>query len=503
MPALLVLVLPFISLLMLAAIFTLWERATCISTALRRSWYGFLIGTFSGFGYYGVSLYWLGNAFIAPHESGHSLRSILGGTAAMLIFVPWWSIAMSLAAFLRSFAGASALSAALIWTVCMSMADTLLGDILFGIPLGPLSAVLFGSPSSMIFAYVGLFGANFIMLLSASLAVTAISSCAVSIKPPMAIVALSLTLTVPALLPAPMRKTAAIGSDSPVVAVVQPAGAQRIRPTYFDRVSWMDDLNRLMSTPDAKRSRIVVLPELSLPFDPDLEPADDLVTLLQIPSPSTFVLYGHYHTAISDAASEFYATTNRISIAQGGAVLGVYDKAYPVPFGEFMPAPFRWLGFKPFTGTAEGLEAGSQIKTWRLGADVPAFGILICYEAALSGAVMRETRDAEWLINPTSEVMLGDSLGPALVLQYARIRALETGKPIYRAAQTGWSAIIDGSGAVVRALPPKESGVIAAPIPERRRTVFSEIGYIPLYAGWIICVLATIFRRMVSSRGRA
>lgn len=493
---------PALSILALSALFAIWLLATHSRDLSRRVWAGFLIGTIAGFGYFGTCLYWLGNAFLAPDEEGYTVVAYLGEFAALLVFVPWWSLAMGLAGALRHYSE-GILRTALVWTLCMSLADTLLGDIFYNIPLGPISAVIFGSLASSLFSYVGLFGVNFVMLFSAAIGV----SCLLRFPGPAVIRSLSavgwwtLTLTFPALLPTPAIKSLVSGPNAPVIAVAQPAGAQRIRPTFFDRQAWMDDLRRLLADPAAQHSRVVVLPELAIPFDPNLDPSEDLKSLLRIAAPGTTVLYGHYNTVIDSGSDGYYPTTNRMSVTQDGKLVGIYDKAYPVPFGEFMPIPIRWLGFPPFTGTASGLQAGSSISTWSVAPDIPPFAILICYESALSGAVVRETADADWIVNPSSETMLRESLGPALVLLYSRIRALETGKPIYRAAQTGWSAIIDGTGDLVSSIPPLVPGVISAPLPNGRTTVFSIVGYLPLYAAWFIIALAIIFLERRSNRG--
>lgn len=497
-----VVVLPFASVVALTAIFLVWAAVTAPDregrAAAARN--GLWIGATSGLGYFSVGTYWLGHAFLYPDDTGYTLRAFIGGAGAMLILFPWWAASMALTGALRArLCRGSIWSAALLWAVGMSVADVLLEDLIFGISLGPISQVLLDTPMSLVFPYAGLYGGNMLLLLSAALAGASMASLTLprALRPIGAIAGWSLlsapmTLPLPAVIPR---------TDSPTIAVVQPAGAQRIRPTYFDRASWMADLDRLMSAPEAQRSAVIVLPEGAIPFDPALdESPQDLFDLLGRAPATTTVLYGYYHTVTSPDAHGSYPTSNRVAISRNGQLLGAYDKTHLVPFGEFMPFPFNWLGFSAMTTTSTGLMTGSRVETWNTG-DVPPFSIIICYESALSGALSRETPDAEWYANPTSEVMLRDSLGAAVVARYARIRALETGKPIYRAAQTGWSEIVDSNGAVLASIPMHVSGVISAPLPPMRQTTFASTGYWPLYALWIALMGAALLLGRKSSRG--
>jgi apolipoprotein N-acyltransferase len=433
-----------------------------------------------GAGYYGVSLYWLGHAFLAPDEI-YSTKAFFGEAASMLLFVPWWVAAMGFATVVRPLLAAqSSIAAALLWSVSMSIADTLLADIAYQIPLAPIASVLIDTPYDALISGFGILGANFILL-----AFAACLTCLLLNPSAYAVGALIASTVVPLVAPAPRLLSSPKG-QAPVVSVVQPAGEQRIRPTYFDRASWMADLERGVRDAAAVHPSVIVLPELSLPYDPALEmETDDLQALLEAVPQGTALLFGYYSTEFDD---ETFSSMNRMVGWQQGREVMAYDKAHLVPFGEFVPAPLADLGFPVLTGPSSGLSSGQKIATWTLDT-LPPFSVLICYEALLTGAVWRETTDAEWLINATSEVMLRDTLGPYLNLQYTRIRAVETGKPIFRAAATGWTSIIDSDGSILAALPREVAGTLSNVIPDRRLTFFTVAGYYPLYLSWVACLL--------------
>ncbi len=95
---------------------------------------------------------------------------------------------------------------------------------------------------------------------------------------------------------------------------------------------------------------------------------------------------------------------------------------------------------------------------------LPPFSPLICYEVIFPGRVAGEPRPA-WLLNITNDAWFSVSAGPHQHLAAARLRAVEEGLPLARAAQTGISAVFDARGGLVARLGLGEAGAIAAPLP--------------------------------------
>lgn len=132
-------------------------------------------------------------------------------------------------------------------------------------------------------------------------------------------------------------------------------------------------------------------------------------------------------------------------VTLGGNEVEIYSKQHLVPFGEYLPMRwlfefFRHLVTIPMSDLSPG--EGPSVVTLK---GVPT-GVSICYEAAYGEEILRALPRAELLINVTNDAWFGDSFAPHQHLQIARTRALETGRYMARAANTGISAIIDPKG---------------------------------------------------------
>ena len=84
----------------------------------------------------------------------------------------------------------------------------------------------------------------------------------------------------------------------------------------------------------------------------------------------------------------------------------------------------------------------------------------ICYEDAFGEEIIRSLPDATLLVNISNVAWFGDSLAPAQHLQIAQIRALETGRMMLRATNTGMTAIVDTHGTIQSVLPPFTRGAL-------------------------------------------
>jgi apolipoprotein N-acyltransferase len=122
----------------------------------------------------------------------------------------------------------------------------------------------------------------------------------------------------------------------------------------------------------------------------------------------------------------------------------------------------------------DGFEAGlaepQPIETPR----APAFLPLICYEIIFPGRVADQRRRPGWFVNVTNDAWFGNSTGPYQHLHQARIRAVEEGIPVIRAANTGISAVIDPFGRVLSQLGLGETGVIDHALPSAISATFYE-----------------------------
>jgi len=125
---------------------------------------------------------------------------------------------------------------------------------------------------------------------------------------------------------------------------------------------------------------------------------------------------------------------------------------------------------------------------------------LICYEAIFPGVVAPGDDRPGWIVNVTNDGWFGISTGPYQHLQQARVRAIEQGLPLVRAANTGISAVIDPVGRIVARLGLGIEGVLDSSLPSAiRPTVYARVGDIPA-AVIIAAALLLIIRRRVAKR---
>jgi apolipoprotein N-acyltransferase len=107
---------------------------------------------------------------------------------------------------------------------------------------------------------------------------------------------------------------------------------------------------------------------------------------------------------------------------------------------------------------------------------LPPIAGLICYEAIFPSAIVQGTERPGLIVNITNDGWFGNTTGPRQHLQQSRVRAVEEGLPLVRAANNGISAMIDAHGRVVASLDLNVQGVIDAPIP--------PVAAPPPYARW-------------------
>ena len=171
-------------------------------------------------------------------------------------------------------------------------------------------------------------------------------------------------------------------------------------------------------------------------------------------------------------------------------IVNRYDKIQLVPFGEYVPLS-GVIGF--VRGWAEfiaDLEPGSRSVVFS-GPPAP-FGTVICYEGIFPALVRRFVRDgARFMVNMTNDGWFGRTAGPLQHLAMYPLRAVEHRVSVVRAANTGVSAVIAPSGAIVRSLPLYVRGTLVERVPLRRvETLYTRFGDWLPYLSLAVTVLA-------------
>lgn len=178
-----------------------------------------------------------------------------------------------------------------------------------------------------------------------------------------------------------------------------------------------------------------------------------------------------------------------------------YDKRRLVPFGEWFPVPSfvrEWmrLASLPYSDITPGA------------ADQPALpvgkhkiGTTICYEDAYGSEQLQVLREATLLVNVTNDAWFGDSTAAPQHLEISRMRALEAGRPLLRAANDGISAIINPLGAVSATLPRFQPGVLTGVVqPHSGLTPYARTGNYPVISLTIMLLLLGVLLEQRSRR---
>ena len=171
-----------------------------------------------------------------------------------------------------------------------------------------------------------------------------------------------------------------------------------------------------------------------------------------------------------------------VVIDKTGTVLATYDKASLVPWGEYVPYNdfIRQTPLKKYFFDFSRLAAGPGVRTLRVG-KLPAFSPVICYESIFSGAVLPEDDRPDFLMFISNDAWTAGSAGPLQSFSFTRLRAIEEGLPVLRAANIGVSAVFDPYGRELQRLGMNKTGVISTQLPKAlSSTIFSHHGNAPL-----------------------
>lgn len=210
----------------------------------------------------------------------------------------------------------------------------------------------------------------------------------------------------------------------------------------------------------------LIWPESAFPFLLAHTPPA-LAALADLLPPGTTFLTGAMHAEADPGRPGGLRVYNSLYVMDDEAdILAIYHKTHLVPFGEFLPFQdtMEAIGIAQLTGIRGGFSAGLGPRFMRA-PGVPPFAPLICYEIIFPSAVLDGGERPQWLLNVTNDGWFGNSTGPYQHLQQARVRAVEEGLPLVRAANTGVSAVVDPYGRVRDSLPLNVAGIIDSGLP--------------------------------------
>ena len=284
----------------------------------------------------------------------------------------------------------------------------------------------------------------------------------------------------------------------PIIRIVQPNITQATKwDVALIRQHFEKTLTLTARTPEGGRPSLILWPESAVTFPIDM--ADEArLEIARVAGAE--VALGSLRVDGGPDAVEIEPLRWRNSLfllGQDGALSKPFDKVHLVPFGEYLPfeSILSQMGILAIAQRGAGIVPGESTVVLTP-QHAPAFAPLICYEMIFPGEVMAASEGADWLALVTNDAWFGDWAGPIQHLAQAQMRAIETGLPIARAANTGISAMIDPFGRVTASLPMNEDGVIDAPLPAKRATLYREVGEMGSFAlAMILAIFAIAGRR--------
>jgi apolipoprotein N-acyltransferase len=254
----------------------------------------------------------------------------------------------------------------------------------------------------------------------------------------------------------------AAATAGPIVRIVQPNVPQAEKWRPEGRARELQRLIDLSRRDGFDRIAAVIWPETATPFL--VQPGSSGLALLATAVPrGGYLLAGAARSGI-DVKDGVW--NSLLAIDAAGEVVATYDKVHLVPFGEYIPFHKEW---PPLTGLIGrgSYEEGKSFTTLAL-PGLPGFSPLICYEALFPGEVTGPGARPAWLLNITNDAWFGVSSGPYQHFVSARVRSIEEGLPMIRAANTGVSAVIDAYGRILDSLDMERQGVIDHVLPPAR-----------------------------------
>jgi apolipoprotein N-acyltransferase len=479
-----------------------------IDGAAAGRWHGIpaaaMSGWWFGLGYFVPGLYWIGYAFLvdAPTFAWLMPFAVLGLPAYLALFTAF-GFALARLIWTRDTSRVIALAASL------TLSEWLRGHVLTGFPWNAFGYAL-TEPLALAqtASLIGLWGLTF-------LAVAIFASPAVLIdgssygRRPWIALAMALSLLVAMGIFGDVRlylqPTTTVANVK--LRIMQPNLQQDDRfnysakPAVMQKYLTLSDRAAGPQSTGVRDASILIWPESAFPFFLTRE-ADAMAEIADLLPKGTVLITGSVRAPDLPPGTRITRAYNSIYVIDhDGSVLAVYDKLHLVPFGEYLPFQ-DWMekvGFVQLTKVQGGFIAGTRRRTLAV-PNAPRALPLICYEAVFPGNIAARDDRPGWIVNLTNDGWFGISTGPYQHLQQARLRGIEEGLPVVRAANTGISAVIDPLGRIVAQLGLGVEGVLDSSLPSAiAPTIYARSGDIPTA---IIVAVGFVFaiRRRVAKR---
>jgi apolipoprotein N-acyltransferase len=470
-----------LTILAFAALLWLIEEAPSLRAALARGWW-------FGMGQFVLGLNWIATAF--TYQA--AMPAWLGWVAIVLLSL-YLAIYPAMAAGLGwRWRGESRTALVLLLAAAWIVTEWLRASLFTGFAWNPVGVVVIGTSLSWLAVAIGTYGLSAIVVLLGGVFRLALGdradkkAAAGLILATFCAAGLARVLSVsPATMPTP----------GPAVRIVQPnIGQQDKWSQGYERQNFERFVQ--LTGPPTPEPRLLLWPEAATPdflaYDP--EARHRLAALL---GPHDLLLLGGVEPIVNDQGRGVAAYNSVYVLTPGDRLVGRYDKAHLVPYGEYLPMRpiLSAIGLSRLAPGDLDFRDGPGPRTLDLGAFGHA-GVQVCYEIIFSGEVVDEANRPDFIFNPSNDAWFG-AWGPPQHLAQARLRAIEEGLPIIRATPTGISAVIGADGTIQQSLPLGTAGVIDTSLPRTARsTLFARFGnLLPFVFALLLVASAIAVRR--------
>jgi apolipoprotein N-acyltransferase len=420
--------------------FNLWPLAILLLTLLlwvwqgetpwRAAWQGFLFGV----GMFGTGIYWV---YISLHQYGNAPPAFAALVTLLLVLLMALYPAVT-GYLLARWAPASGparwlLAAPALW----ALLEWVRSWLFTGFPWLALGYSQIDSPLAGLAPYLGVFGVSWAVVLSAGLLLVLIRG---NRQARLRAGALVLLL---------WGGTWVLGQLQWVTPVGKPLRVSLVQGDIPQERKWRPEqleetVRRYirLSVPVMDNSDVVIWPEAAIPTF--YQHVEEFMQVLQKEAQDSG---SDYLIGVPWGFSETGIYHN--SVVSLGRSSGFYHKHRLLPFGEYLPLRFLLNFFRTYVDIPMADFTPGDLDQPLLQAAGYPVGVSICFEVVFGSEIRHSLPQARFLVNVSNDAWFGDSLAPHQHLQIARMRALEAGRYLARATNTGITAIIDDHGRIV------------------------------------------------------
>ncbi len=444
----------------------------------------FGLGFAFGFGQFAVAFHWIASPLLVDAAATGWLIpfAVVGLAAALAVFTAVTALVYAIAVRRGWTSGAARI---LVFAVLWTAVEWLRGWLFTGFPWNLMGHVWSASPAMLqATAITGIFGLTLLTVAAAAMpAILADPDPGIGRRRALVVV---LTLILPAIVwsAGAARLAAAPAGTLPMVPDVR---LRIVQPNIAQRNKWQPELRAdnlraqvalSTSPPVGAPPTHVIWSETAVPFFLDSTPDVRDFAALAVPAGGLLITGAPRRVDTTDGP-KFWNSVHAVD--SRGVIAATYDKSHLVPFGEYVPAR-GILPIDRIVPSQGDFTPGPGRRTLRL-QGLPPVSPLVCYEAIFAGRVVDRADRPDWLLNLTNDAWFGNFAGPRQHFAIARIRAVEEGLPMVRAAGTGISAVIGPYGRRLASLPLGQAGILDADLPTPLRpTLYARFGNLVLAA---------------------